>query len=112
MISSGAMSKRPFALSARQVLTCFSLAFATACGGAQTPNAPSSTAPSASPQDGGASLTAAACQAAGGSVVGDIGDGAIHKPGYRCPKSGEAPLGTITPEGNQPISVEGSVCCR
>jgi len=57
-------------------------------------------------------LTAAACEAQGGKVVGDIGDGAIHKPDYRCPDSGEAPLGNIVAEPGGPMGVEGSVCCK
>lgn len=58
-----------------------------------------------------AALSASECEAQGGKVVGDIGDGAIHKPDYRCPDSGEPPLGPIAaPEGG-PIAVEGSVCC-
>lgn len=75
------------------------------CGGAKT-------APPV--ESGGAAvnteLTAEACTAGGGEVVGDIGDGAIHRPGYLCP-SGKAPTGPIRqPEGG-PIAVEGAVCC-
>lgn len=51
------------------------------------------------------SMTAEECEAAGGSVVGDIGDGAIHRPDYVCP-SGQPPVGSI------PLGVEGSVCCN
>ncbi len=94
-----------------------------ACGGSQTsPNAPSENAPvpapSAdalpSPSKGPAarpSLTAEACEASGGAVVGDIGDGAIHRPDYRCP-SGAEPSGSIRAAEGGPIGVEGSVCCR
>ena len=57
-------------------------------------------------------LTAATCEAQGGKVVGDIGDGAIHQPEYRCPDSGEAPIGSIIAEPGGPIAVEGAVCCR
>jgi hypothetical protein len=57
-------------------------------------------------------LTAAACEAEGGAVVGDIGDGAIHQPDYRCPDSGEAPIGSIVAEDEDPIAIEGSVCCK
>lgn len=49
-------------------------------------------------------MTDAECTAAGGTVVGDIGDGAIHRPEYRC-ENGQAPIGTI------PVGIEGSVCC-
>lgn len=55
-------------------------------------------------------LTSAECQAKGGSVVGDIGDGAIHKPEYRC-ANGQPPLGTIKAVEGEPVAVEGSVCC-
>ena len=56
-------------------------------------------------------ITAEACEAQGGTVIGDIGDGAIHRPDYRCPDSDEAPIGSIVPEGDGPIAVEGAVCC-
>lgn len=64
------------------------------------------------PDEAGAPFTAAECQAAGGEVVGDIGDGAIHRPGYRCPKSGEAPLGPVRAEAGGPLAIEGAVCCK
>jgi hypothetical protein len=57
-------------------------------------------------------LTAAACEEQGGTVVGDIGDGAIHQPDYRCPDSGEAPIGTITADPDGPVAIEGAVCCK
>ena len=50
------------------------------------------------------------CQAQGGTVVGDIGDGATHRPDYVCP-SGKPPLGSIAPPAGGPIAIEGSVCC-
>jgi hypothetical protein len=56
-------------------------------------------------------LTAAACEAKGGTVVGDIGDGAIHKPDYRCPGTNAEPLGAIVAEPGAPQAVEGAVCC-
>lgn len=69
--------------------------------------------PPAKPEaERGAPLSEAQCKAAGGAVVGDIGDGAIHRPGYRCAKSGEPPLGHITSPAGQPMAVEGAVCCR
>jgi hypothetical protein len=55
-------------------------------------------------------LTAEACEAGGGTVVGDIGDGAIHRPDYRCP-SGAQPSANISAPGEGPMAVEGSVCC-
>jgi len=55
-------------------------------------------------------LTAEACEAGGGAIVGDIGDGAIHRAEYRCP-NGAKPSGSIRALGAGPIAVEGSVCC-
>lgn len=49
-------------------------------------------------------MTSEDCTAKGGQVVGDIGDGAIHRPEYRC-ASGSPPIGRI------PLGIEGSVCC-
>jgi hypothetical protein len=87
------------------------------CASTQSPAAP---APTSATAETGAEppassaerppLTAEDCTAQGGTVVGDIGDGAIHRPDYRCP-SGAEPSGTITSSGGGPISVEGSVCC-
>jgi hypothetical protein len=64
------------------------------------------------PGDGPArpELTAEACQANGGTVVGDIGDGATRRPDYRCP-SGAKPVGNISAPAGGPIAIEGSVCC-
>lgn len=49
-------------------------------------------------------MTAEACEEAGGTVVGDIGDGAVHRPEYRC-ENGESPIGRV------PSGIEGAVCC-
>ncbi len=57
-------------------------------------------------------ITAADCEAQGGKVIGDIGDGAIHQPEYRCPASGEAPIGSIVADEGGPVGVEGAVCCK
>ena len=93
----------------------------TACGPKQgttpPPGEPEAGAPglpadeASDPEPSGEGMTAAECEAAGGVVVGDIGDGAIHRPDYVCPESGEAPLATIEAEPDGPIAVEGSVCC-
>lgn len=56
-------------------------------------------------------VTAAACEEQGGKVVGDIGDGAIHRPDYKCPDSGNAPIGSIIADPGGPVAIEGSVCC-
>ena len=50
------------------------------------------------------------CEAAEGRVVGDIGDGRVHRADYLCDNS-EAPLGTISYKDGQPIATEGAVCC-
>ncbi|HEY0134442.1 MAG TPA: hypothetical protein VGB85_10190 [Nannocystis sp.] len=55
-------------------------------------------------------LTTAECEAKSGRVVGDIGDGAIHRPDYTC-EGGQKPLGTIKPGEGEPVAIEGSVCC-
>jgi hypothetical protein len=49
-------------------------------------------------------MTAAECEAKGAELVGDIGDGAIHRPEYSCP-SGSKPIGRVA------LGIEGSVCC-
>ncbi|MEZ4449102.1 MAG: hypothetical protein R3B09_06450 [Nannocystaceae bacterium] len=56
------------------------------------------------------SMTDAECESKGGQIVGDIGDGAIHRPDYVC-AGGEKPIGSIAPAGDGPVAVEGSVCC-
>jgi hypothetical protein len=81
-----------------------------ACGTSQPP--PPSP-PSGEPATGGSGRKALAqeeCEAQGGTVMGDIGDGATQRPDYLCP-SGKPPLGNIAPPAGGPISVEGSVCC-
>ena len=56
-------------------------------------------------------LTAAECESQGGVVVGDIGDGAVHRPDYTCPETSQPPIGTIVAEDGGPMGVEGAVCC-
>ncbi len=87
------------------------------CGGAGNPpagpattRAPASASPGASADAARPSLTAEACEASGGALIGDIGDGAIHRPEYRCP-NGAKPSANIAAEQGRPIAVEGSVCC-
>jgi len=87
-----------------------------ACGGAAVPPpAPISAEPATAvePATGLAarpSISAEACEANGGSVVGDIGDGAIHRPEYRC-VNGAEPTASIQAAPGGPIAIEGSVCC-
>lgn len=86
----------------------------TACGGSPPPAAEepaSAESPDAESADATRpALTAEACESGGGIVVGDIGDGAIHRPEYRC-ASGAAPTGSIAAPADGPIAIEGSVCC-
>ena len=88
------------------------------CGGTSAP-AQSQTAPQPSGESTAGSspdgatrptLTAQQCEANGGSVVSDIGDGAIHRPEYRC-ANGAKPSGSIAAPAGGPIAIEGSVCC-
>jgi hypothetical protein len=85
---------------------------AASCGGTPSPPAASEAEAKPEPASPGSrpQLTAEACEAGGGMVVGDIGDGAIHRPDYRCP-SGAAPSGSIRAAEGGPIAIEGSVCC-
>ena len=55
-------------------------------------------------------LTSEQCEAQGGEVVGDIGDGATQRPDYLCP-GGKPPTGNIAPPEGGPMPVEGAVCC-
>jgi hypothetical protein len=81
-------------------------------GGAQAEPEPTPSAAQPGSTPGGArpSITAQECETAGGSVVGDIGDGATLRADYLC-ANGKTPTGSIrAPEGG-PIAIEGSVCC-
>src|SRR6478735_723594 len=90
------------------------------CGSKPPAESPPAESPTAQPPAEGSvdapahaerpAITADECTAGGGTVVGDIGDGAIHKPEYRCP-SGAEPSGSIKSTGGEPVAVEGSVCC-
>ena len=112
MISRSAMSSRASVL-------CGFLLLA-ACGGSTPPAAktppPSTSAEAPQPEprtgDGKAALTAEECEKQGGHVVNDIGNGAIHRPDYRCEGSGEPPIGPIKVEPGRPMPIEGAVCCR
>lgn len=80
------------------------LALVTGCAksGAEGPTPPEATERP--------SLTNAECEEKGGTVVGDIGDGAIHRPDYRC-EGGQPPLGSIRAAEGEPMGIEGAVCC-
>lgn len=100
----------------RSSLLVLSLLFACEKAPDTTPTAtPTGETPTTTPTDEGGDkpgLTAAACEEQGGKVVGDIGDGAIHRPDYKCPDSGEAPIGSITADPGGPVAIEGAVCCK
>lgn len=95
-----------------QMMSLVIAAALAGCGGSKTPapeppDGDPKAAPSGAPK---AALTQEACEAQGGEVVGDIGDGATHRPDYVCP-SGRPPLGSISPPEGGPVAIEGSVCC-
>lgn len=104
----------------RALLSLFAVSLTFACGSTQTSSTPPATSdqapvdpppgdPTPSDKPG---LSAADCEAKGGRVVGDIGDGAIHRPEYRCQPSGDPPLGGIVPDPGGPVAIEGAVCCK
>lgn len=106
-------------LSTLFVMVVVSSGVMVGCGGASAPaQAPGEipARPSAPPESTSSEaparppLTVEECEASGGSVVGDIGDGAIHRPEYRCP-NGAKPSGSIRAAEGGPIAIEGSVCC-
>lgn len=82
--------------------------------GEPTTGAPATGAPATGAPTTGApgrkALTQEECAAQGGSAVGDIGDGATHRPDYVC-ASGKPPLGNIAPPTGGPVAIEGAVCC-
>lgn len=84
------------------------------CGSSQQQQQPSP--PPSTPPPGEqlaperAKVTKEQCEAQGGSIVGDIGDGATGRPDYVCP-SGKPPLGNIAPPAEGPVAIEGAVCC-
>lgn len=51
------------------------------------------------------------CVELGGTVVGDIGNGAIYEDDYVCDGTGEPPIGNILPADDEPIATEGEICC-
>lgn len=55
-------------------------------------------------------LTSAQCQEQGGTIVGDIGNGAIFEPDYVC-ASGVKPFANIFAGEGEPVAVDGAVCC-
>ncbi len=92
----------------RRLLSYLVLALALgACSGGSTSQ--ESSAPPPEPLPSGDEnerplLTPEECAAQGGTLVGDIGDGATHRPDFLCP-DGAPPI------ANVPLGIEGSVCC-
>jgi hypothetical protein len=67
--------------------------------------------PISDPLDGARTLLSEQeCNARGGSIVGDIGNGATHRSDYVC-SSGKAPLGDVAAPDGGPFGDEGAVCC-
>jgi len=102
------------------LVTASLISFVVACATKPEPQPEQAPAPAAEPAGNGLpvpetsdrpKLSASECQAAGGHVVGDIGNGAVHRPDYVCPETAVAPLGTIVPDEGGPIAMEGAVCC-
>lgn len=91
------------------VTAALGLTLVSGCAKSGADAPPPSEPPTSTPAERPA-LTSAECEAKGGTIVGDIGDGAIHRPDYRC-EGGEPPLGSIKAEEGGPMGVEGSVCC-
>jgi hypothetical protein len=94
------------------ILVAFLLA--AACSkSSPPPSEPSPPAPTTPATGERPALTSAACEAQGGQVIGDIGDGSVHRPEYRCASNGEAPFANIVNDPNQgPVAIEGAVCCK
>jgi hypothetical protein len=93
-----------------------SVFLAAACSKPSTTAPASPASPDPAPVDttGAATrptLTAEACAAQGGEVIGAIGDGAIHRPDYVC-ATGAPPIGSIVAKAGEPVAIEGSVCCK
>lgn len=92
---------------------CWTIAAVLAgCGGAQPPppEPPPQAADPAKEAPVRKALAQEQCEAEGGTVVGDIGDGATHRPDYVCP-SGKPPIGNISVPAGGAVPVEGAVCC-
>ena len=93
----------------RQIISAAFVLSLIACGGKQAAQPAPPTAAEPAPGAERKTLAQAECESAGGTVVGDIGDGATHRPDYVCP-SGKAPLGNVAASGGG-IAIEGQVCC-
>ena len=56
-------------------------------------------------------VTGEECLSSGGSVVGDIGNGAIFREDYVCESNGLPPTARIDQSGEDVIMTDGGVCC-
>lgn len=96
-----------------KALLFVSIIAVAACGGSKPASTPEPAPTTTGHEQGSAaSMTAQECTDQGGEVVGDIGDGAVHRPDYKCAKSGEPPIGHIAAEPGKPAAIEGAVCCK
>ena len=50
------------------------------------------------------------CKERGGEIIGDLGDGRIHRADFIC-ANGQPPLGIIEFPKEGQIAIEGAVCC-
>lgn len=51
------------------------------------------------------------CLDAAGVIVGDIGEGAIHRDDYLCELTQQPPIADIVPIQGEQVAIEGEVCC-
>lgn len=90
----------------RNTICALGLLVGCACGSGASQSQEPVTAPPSEPtrREERPAITSEECEQQGGTVVGDIGDGATQRPDYVCP-SGQPPIGSVA------LGVEGSVCC-
>ncbi len=90
------------------LILCIILPMASSCSSigqqAQAPEVKEAFAPSRP------ALYRQDCLDAGANIIGDIGDGRIHRQDYLCPNN-QPPLGTIIYSDGEAMPIEGEVCC-
>jgi hypothetical protein len=89
----------------------FAVVFAVVFGGCVSSQSPLPGSSTSDPVEGEhQALSEEECKSQGGSIVGDIGDGATHRSDYVC-AGGKSPLGDIALPEEGPVPIEGAVCC-